>query len=262
MPEPASQPLEYEPSHVSARLKRRRWERRLVILGVLAFAGLLVWGYADEIRGRWDSWARGRALQRSMDRPPAERFMPGEVVYAVPDDFYSPGIPVGDPALFGTISAESIAAGAELTAATGWTSGPEPILFLGKLIDAEGTEVLFGVGFLRTYVWSDDTTWPHSGETTKAGFYTDLQYLYVTRNRGSGGTGEHRHLGPLSLLEWDHKSQDSHVAALPLAFYGSYVDANDASVAVIPFRLGDHTGRIRISIRDNFAHPESFVEWD
>jgi hypothetical protein len=103
----------------------------------------------------------------------------------------------------------------------------------------------------------------------RAGYYASFWCSVVRHgNRGwSGGGGDGTWLAPPSALDWKYKWEDSHVAALPLTFYGSHVDPADPRVAVIPIKFGERRGRLRFwsSVpfqRGGITMLSSEVVWD
>jgi hypothetical protein len=238
--------LEYEPAERFAELRRRRRRGWAVIALALLFAVLMFAANYREIRSDVARWQRERALARVMAKPASERFVDGEVTYAVPPGFHSrtSGSFPATPATYGPLSASAAAASAELKGITGIVPRG-PVVFLGALVDPAGERALVAIAFDNCSIRLPPVR-PSPG--SQGGYYVALSYAWQNlrgRGQSAGGGFPGTRLAPLSALNWKYKSQDEEVAALPLTLYGSRVDPADPRVAVIPIKLGERRGRLR-----------------
>jgi hypothetical protein len=255
--------LEYEAGERVAKMRRRRRWAWAAIALALVFAVAMVAANRRSIGGQVARWQRDRALARAMERPAEARFPDGEVIYAVPPGFYSRTVPP-PPSTYGPLPVRSVAAAAELKAAGGVGLMGQPVVFLGTLKDTAGERALVSIAFENCWMYPPFD--PPSPDL-RPGYYSSFLCSVVLPGRGAGCTGGNRvWLAPLSALDWKYKWQDLHVAALPLTFYGGHVDPADGRVAVIPIKLGERHGRLRLwpdSFRGNLmGELKSEVVWD
>jgi hypothetical protein len=69
-------------------------------------------------------------------------------------------------------------------------------------------------------------------------------------------------LAPIELHPVDPEWSEDVAVPLPLTFYGSYVNPNDPSTAVLPVRLGDRVGELRYSIRNGLSYGRWTCVWE